>query len=262
MLRLKFFLTAAALLLVAGCVVPMGGSYAGYGGYDYYGDYPTYPSYVSYEYPFPVPYYGYPGEYTGDDAVVAYPPEPVAFNPPIDYQTPVYPPGTDATVSDPQPPYWRWQAHRQTHYHRRHHYRNHQEGPYSIPPETNPSVISGTDPPNRTVARPHRRHRLWGDHRANRQRFQSLRREGPQRVQRAHPQSFPFGQRPHMANQQRRMRTPLGRSTMSAPMAKSNPTPSMRVPRFRGNTARQASAPTPHSQSRKHRQKRRSPGSQ
>lgn len=269
MLRLTFFLTAAALLLVAGCIAPLGGyygdygGYGGYGGYNYYGGYPSYPGQLSYGYPYPAPLYGYSGGYAGDDGMVFYPPEPVAINPPIDYQVPVYPPGTDPTVSDPQPPHWGWQARRQLDYPRRHRYHNHQGDPFNPPPETEHSFIPGADPPNGSVAGPHRRQWLRGDPRANHhQRLQSPRHQDPQRVQRAHPPSFPFGQPQHMANQQHRMRAPMARSTMPPPMARPNPTPSLRGPRPGGNPPRQASTHAPQAQNRQSRQKRPGQGSQ
>jgi hypothetical protein len=263
MWRLKFFLTTAALLLVAGCVVPVGGYNGGYGGHDYYGNNSAYPGDPSYEYPYPAPYYGYPGgEYTGDDAMVYYPPEPGATNPPVDYQTPVYPPGTDPAVSDPQSPYWRWQSRRQVRYHRRHRYRNHQEGPSNTPPETDPSITPGTDPPDTTIARPHRRQRVWGKHRANRHRSRFARRQGPRRRQFADHQRFPSRPRPHLANQHRRRRAPQANSTMSRPLARSKPRHIMRAPRPMGNTVRRAPRRAPQAQGRKPRQKRSRSGSQ
>jgi hypothetical protein len=262
MWRLKFLLTAAALLLVAGCVVPVGGYNGGYGGYDDYGDYSAYPSNPSYEYPYPAPYYSYPGEYTGEDAMVPYPPEPVVTDPPVDYQTPVYPPGNDPTVSAPQSPYWRWQARRQARHHRRHRYRNHQEGPFNPPHETDPSVFPGTDPPDSTVARPHRRQRGWGKHRANRHRSRFARRQDPRRRQFANHQRFHSRQRPHLANQQRRIRAPQARSTMSRPLARSKPRHIMRAPRPMGKTVRREPRRAPQAQGRKPRQKRSRQGSQ
>lgn len=269
MLRLTLFLTAAALLLVAGCIAPLGGyygdygGYGGYGGYNYYGGYPSYPGQLSYGYPYPAPLYGYSGGYAGDDGMVFYPPEPVAINPPIDYQVPVYPPGTDPTVSGPQPPHWGWQASRQLDYPRRHRYHNHQGDPFNPPPETEHSFIPGADPPNGSVAGPHRRQWLGGDPRANHhQRLQSPRHQDSQRVQRAHPPSFPFGQPQHMADQQHRMRAPMARSTMPPPMARPNPTPSLRGPRPGGNPPRQASTHAPQAQNRQSRQKRPGQGSQ
>ena len=223
MSKFKFLGLAAALMLMAGCTVPLG-YYGGYGGYGGYSGNPYGSSYPSPQYGYPnvagVPY-GNPGidPYYGYQNY-GYQPGPVASGPPvvIDNHIPTPYPGinsTDPTMPGGESPYWRRHARR----HPRYRNGNIQEDLTG----TDPTLTPGTNSTDSATAGMNRRQRqlgnhlanqqgtespqqqnLWGNQRYNRQGSQFSQQQASQRGQLANSQGFPFGQRqPQMANQQR-----------------------------------------------------------
>lgn len=246
MVRLKFLGMAAALLILAGCAIPVGGYYGGYPGT--YGGYPStnggYPSVSPYGYSSGYPSgavvpYGYSGvdPYYGyqQGAVASAPPTVINNHIPV----PVNPNGTDVTGTTST--YGNWQTYR-----RRYRDQNNQTTTTTTTPSVTPSttgstVNSGTDTGNNSVANLSPWQQRWANRLSNLQGTQ-VTPQVTQGAQIANSQGTTYRTRQRMATQQgmatQQMGTPLTGSTMTRPMARPNVgTAVTAAPRQTGNTA-------------------------